>query len=113
MLTQLSLLAALLSLADAKKDVEKIQGTWDVVKVLAAGEEAKTETADLKKTKIVIDADKIRFVKDKKSDFPMGYELDPTQKPKALDLGRFVTTKGIYALDVYDLKDCLDIQSAK
>jgi len=98
-------------MADTKKDTEKIQGTWDVVKVLSAGDEAKTEEADLKKTKLVIDADKIRFVKDKKSDFPLGYELDPTQKPKALDLGRFVTTKAIYALDGDDLKICLSIGS--
>ena len=112
MLAHLSLLATLLPLADTKTDTEKIQGTWEVVRIVAAAEEAKAE-AEIKKSRIVIDADKVRFVKDKKSEFPLRYELDPTQKPKAFDLGRFVTQQGIYALDGDELKICLSSEPNK
>jgi len=89
---------------DAAKDKEKLQGTWQVVGGEEQGEkiaDAKLKMADMR---FIIDGDKIRKEKGKGGTF----KLDPTKKPKEIDLSDDKeTVKGIYSLDGDTLKFCV------
>jgi uncharacterized protein (TIGR03067 family) len=85
-----------------KKEQEKLEGTWSLMKVTGG----KTERKD-KETKITFKGDKVTF----KAGEEVTYSVDPTKKPKELNVhiekdGKKVTMKGIYELDGDTLKIC-------
>jgi uncharacterized protein (TIGR03067 family) len=79
-------------------DKDKIQGTWKIVSF---------DTVPLDKlpsTKVVLTADKFEGL-----GLVLKYKIDPTQKPKTIDLegkegGRDIKAPGIYVLDGDDFK---------
>src|SRR5437773_8779914 len=79
-----SILVGASTAGDAKKDLQKLQGTWDVVAIVHDGENLKDEGP----TKIVFAKDQMRLVHDKNSEQSesLRVKLDPTQKPCAIDL---------------------------
>jgi uncharacterized protein (TIGR03067 family) len=101
----------LLLVADAptqdatKQDKEKLQGTWTVVSFERDGKQFTAK--DIKNLKWTFAADKITWSDG--DDFL--YKLDPTKKPKAIDLqfpeNKNEITEGIYALEGDDLKVCI------
>jgi uncharacterized protein (TIGR03067 family) len=97
---------ALVSVASAskdetpKKDVEAIQGTWSVFSI----EEAGKEPPKLEGLEMTFTADKVRFNLPAGGGRPQSYKLDPSKKPKALDLDK---VPAIYELDGDNLKICV------
>jgi uncharacterized protein (TIGR03067 family) len=96
----------------AKKDLEKLKGTWVATSYVKDTKPA--PEADLKMMKLVIAGDQVSFTKGKdlrKST----YKLDPTQKPKAVDIvmidgpDKGNTLQGIYEISGDELKICLAI----
>jgi uncharacterized protein (TIGR03067 family) len=89
------------------KEKKRLEGTWKVVAVEKEGKQAPPEA--VKGLKWVITADKIVWTDERKSDFL--YKLDPTKKPKAIDLifpeRRTEDTLAIYSLEGDDLKVCV------
>jgi uncharacterized protein (TIGR03067 family) len=95
-----------------KKDLEQLKGTWvatSYVKDMKAAAEA-----DLKMMKLAVAGDQVTFTKGKdlrKST----YRLDPTQKPKTVDIvmidgpDKDKTLQGIYEISGDELKICLAI----
>ncbi len=91
-----------------KEDKEMLQGTWHVVAAEAGGKHQANETS---KDQIwVFTRDKLVIKYADKSSLEMTYEIDPKQKPKAIDLSptdereKGYTFKGIYELDGDRLK---------
>lgn len=89
---------------DAKGDHENIQGTWKVVSAEDSGRKAPDDA--VKNIKWVITKDKITYKFGEKTT-EWTYKLDPTKKPKWIDLttGQH-TTLGIYELEGDNLKIC-------
>ena len=105
------LTAALIAAAPAEgqpKEEKAIQGTWTVVSREFVGK--KTPDADLRALKVTIDENFLTLDDGQKKE-KHAYKLDPSRKPKAIDLtktgieGR-ETTLGIYELDGDTLKLC-------
>jgi uncharacterized protein (TIGR03067 family) len=99
---------------DVKKEMEKFQGTWSLTAITRDGEEVPAE--ELAELRLVIKGDK-RVVKagdEVKSQST--YKLDPTKKPKAIDVtmsegplaGR--TLPGIYEIEGDTQKLCLTLE---
>jgi uncharacterized protein (TIGR03067 family) len=91
-----------------KKDEEKIQGNWTVVSREFIGK--KTPEAELKALKVIIKNGTITMDDGKKKE-KIRYKLDPSKKPKAIDLANTgieskETTLAIYELDGDTLKIC-------
>jgi uncharacterized protein (TIGR03067 family) len=89
-------------------DADKLQGKWDVTKVLVGG----VATENLKGVQAVFDKDKMSLVgEDGKREFKI--KLDPSKKPKAIDLTALdgdckdKTNPAIYQLEGDTLKLCL------
>lgn len=104
------IVAAMLFIAadDAKeagKDQNQIQGKWKMVSSERNGRER-----PVKVTQVVIKAEKITFVgPDGKESVDVPYKLDPTKKPKTIDIKNEKgdeTSFGIYSLDGDTLKIC-------
>ena len=91
--------------ADAKKDKENIQSAWKAVSGEAGGQKLSDER--IESIKIVIAADKIT-VNVADNTRVSTYKIDPTQKPKTIDLTNEMdqTAPGIYELDGDTLKVC-------
>src|SRR4051812_14934800 len=69
---------------DAKKDLEKMQGTW----LLVAGERdgKKFTEEEVKKTKLIIKGDTFRIPKSDVGTSQEGtFKIDPSKKPKEID----------------------------
>ena len=119
------LLGAGLAQEASKGDHDKIQGTWQVVSLesrdsLKTGQ--KIPEDKLKELKVVITKDKlvVRSGKEPKSDLTYKInKLDPTKKPKWIDLalvgkdGSEKPTGAIYELDGDQLKLCIGDPSPK
>jgi uncharacterized protein (TIGR03067 family) len=90
---------------DVKGDAEKIQRIWKAVSAEDSGQKAPGEA--IKNLKMVITKDKITYKFGGKTT-EWSYKLDPTKKPKWINLttGRDRTTLGIYDLDGDNLKIC-------
>jgi uncharacterized protein (TIGR03067 family) len=93
---------------DEKKDEEKIQGHWIVVSREFIGK--KTPEAELKALKVTI-KDGTITMDDGKQKEKIPYKLDPSKKPKSIDLANTgieskETSLGIYELDGDTLKIC-------
>ena len=105
------LVAVLLAAApaeDKSKDAEKIQGNWTFVSREMGGK--KTPEAELKALKVTIKDDAI-MIDDGEKKEKHAYKLDPSKKPKAIDLANTgienkETTLAIYELDGDTLKIC-------
>jgi RNA polymerase sigma factor (sigma-70 family) len=102
-----------------KDDKEAIQGTWQLSGVERGGKEApdndNDEAKKIKSTKWVVTADKITFAMPGQEDQNASYKLDPTKKPKEIDLTpldgpaneKGKTGRAIYSLDGDVLKICM------
>jgi uncharacterized protein (TIGR03067 family) len=89
----------------AKKDLEKLQGTWTLVSGKSDGKELPKEIAA--KLKLVVEKDKFS-IKNDDSEEPATVTLDPGQKPASIDIkqGKEDPVKGIYELKDDELKLC-------
>ena len=68
---------------DAKKDKEALQGAWKVVSSEAGG---KDQTEELKGHLLVFEGDTFALKKGDQVGLKGTFKLDPSQKPKAIDL---------------------------
>lgn len=86
---------------------EKLLGKW---KMVSSERQGRQQTVRV--TQVIIKADKITFVgPDRKMSFDVEYEVDPSRKPKTIDIKNEKgdkTSPGIYALDGNTLKICTD-----
>src|SRR5690242_16625149 len=82
-----------------KKDTKKIQGNWIAVSREMDGK--KTPEADLKAGKMILKEGTITSDDGKEKEKVGTYKLDPSKKPKAIDLAYTTkeTTRAIYELD--------------
>ena len=91
----------------AKKDQDRLQGTWKVASATKGGKEAPADR--LKEMRLVVQGDKMT-VRDGTRDEEATFTLTPDQKPAAIDVkpGRASrkTILGIYRLEGDALKMC-------
>jgi uncharacterized protein (TIGR03067 family) len=105
--------AGLLIGADAKEDLKKeqdrLKGTWSVLAIEVPKGEKGPSDKELKEMKVIFaDTDKVIMKFGEDEDKPAVYKLDPSQKPKEIDIMPGPRTlKGIYTLDGDTLKICL------
>jgi uncharacterized protein (TIGR03067 family) len=91
----------------AKKEIDKFQGTWVVVSAEREGQ----PLDDIKDDKVTFSGDKMT-IKTKMRDQEGTFKLDPTKKPKAIDIKpsegseKGQTIQGIYSLEGDRLKFC-------
>jgi RNA polymerase sigma factor (sigma-70 family) len=98
-------------------DKVAIQGVWRIAGLEEGGKEApdNEETKRMKTAQMVISADKITVKMEGQEDKPCSYKIDPSKKPKELDVTPLVgpdTEKdklvpGVYSLEGDILKFCL------
>lgn len=94
-----------------KKDKDKLQGRWQVIESEAKGEKALA--AEIAALEIIFTDDNIKVKEADKVQEKFAFKIDPTQKPKTMDLtiadgpnkGR--TDRAIYELDGDNLKICI------
>ena len=96
-------LAAETARSGDKKEQEKFEGTWSVVKITGGKSKNKDEEA-----RITFKGDNVSFKTGDKTN-EATYSVDPTKKPKEINVhkekdGKKVTFKGIYELDGDTLK---------
>ena len=118
-------------LSEAKMDREKLQGTWQLMACTVDGQDPGGDL--LRQVQIKFQRDKMRFTpplefhetqvegeKEKHGEFKLGegdfevtFHLDPTSKPKSIDLvlpediGNRQVIKGIYSLEGDRLRICV------
>jgi uncharacterized protein (TIGR03067 family) len=100
---------------EAKKDLEKFQGTWHAVTLLRGGESQATEE-EAKNLRLVIKGDKRTLTSGDETRSVATFKLDPSRKPKAIDItvtegalqGR--TLRGIYTFEGDTHKICLNLE---
>jgi RNA polymerase sigma factor (sigma-70 family) len=96
------------------EDKEKIQGTWQAVKMESEGREATED--EVKKGKFVIKGDKLTTVRPDGFTSESDITIDPAQRPKTIDLvpqtgpdtEKGKTFRGIYKLDGDTLILCMN-----
>jgi uncharacterized protein (TIGR03067 family) len=99
-----------------KKELEKLQGTWKVVKAIKEGR-AKSDD-ELKEMHAVITADKLTVKLTVKASEDLSettpFTIDPSKQPTTIDLtiGKR-TLQGIYELDKDTLKICVSLEEDK
>jgi uncharacterized protein (TIGR03067 family) len=100
---------------DAKADLKRLQGTWQVVSAISKGEKVPAE--DIAELELVIEGDKINVREKGRIQERMTFKIDPAKKPRAID---FTHTEGskkdkvdyaIYHLDGDALKICVNEES--
>jgi uncharacterized protein (TIGR03067 family) len=95
----------------AKKDLEALQGTWTAVAGERNGQKASED--DLKNFKVVFKGDKM-IINPDNDNRTASFKLDPSNKPRALDITpeqgpkKGVSLPAIYELDGEALKICYD-----
>jgi uncharacterized protein (TIGR03067 family) len=112
-MTTLALVTALCAAdkpkADAKKELEKLQGTWVMVGLEVNGEAVPEKK--IKGTTLVIKGDKYT-VKVKDTKHETTFKIDPSKEPKAIDMyfpdgpNLPKLSEGVYELDGDTLKVC-------
>jgi len=96
-----------------KQEMEKLQGTWKVLKSIKEGKAASDD--DLKDKQVVIAGDKLTG-KGGKRDETASFTIDPEKKPATIDLTfekAKPTIQGIYELDKDTLKICVSLGKDK
>jgi uncharacterized protein (TIGR03067 family) len=99
---------------DAKKDLKKLEGKWQLTAQTANGKEASAD--DVKKVTVTIDADgKWKAFADGQLIFEGTVKLDPAKKPKNADWtvkveDKTVTAQAIYEVDDDTLKNCFSTE---
>jgi uncharacterized protein (TIGR03067 family) len=95
-----------------KKELEKLQGTWKVLKAIKEGDPAPDEKTA--KMQVIIAGDKLTL-KDGNRDEPTTITIDPGKKPATIDLkvNEKLTIQGIYELDKDALKICFGLEGSK
>jgi uncharacterized protein (TIGR03067 family) len=90
--------------ADAKKDLQSLQGTWKLISSIDSGQEVPAEL--IAKATIIIEGNKLRFrMEGEAKEEEATFTLDPTKKPRAIDLvtrrsdGTTQTARGIYKIE--------------
>jgi uncharacterized protein (TIGR03067 family) len=101
--------ASLIAADDAAKELEKLEGTWSIVSAQEAGKEQTDEKS--KKLSIVIEKDSFIWkYEGQPKTVQVTLKLDPTTKPKSVDLvstlGKKRAAFGIYELNDDVLKIC-------
>jgi uncharacterized protein (TIGR03067 family) len=91
-----------------KTDEEKLQGTWTFVSLERGGQEVMDDF--VKEAKAIIANGKVKLQAQGK-EMEVSIKLDPTKKPKHIDItamdgGKEVLHKGIYELDGDNFKIC-------
>jgi uncharacterized protein (TIGR03067 family) len=105
------LVAAGVRAADAKKELEKFQGSWLVVKLEIKGNVVPDE--ELKKFKLTFAAEKVTIKADEQS-IEASFKIDPAQKPGHIEFTNLEgedkgkTMLGIYEFDGEQLKICVN-----
>jgi uncharacterized protein (TIGR03067 family) len=102
-----------------KAEMKKLEGTWKVVSLELAGKPLPPEKARL--GLLIIKGDKLTLTergKDAKGGKTMTFKIDPTKKPKTLDLRitrgeESVDWKCIYSLKADELKICMPLARKK
>jgi uncharacterized protein (TIGR03067 family) len=90
-------------------DAKKLQGTWDVVELVAYGKPVDPKV--LKGTKFIFDKDRLTIVpgNDKLEEFvkaTFSFKLDPSKNPAHVDLTLLDgASKGTVSPGIYELKD--------
>jgi uncharacterized protein (TIGR03067 family) len=89
---------------DAKKEMDKLQGTWICTSMEVDGQKKSGE--EVQKTRLVFKGNKARHKVGPK-EIEMTYTLDPGAKPKRITVqDETQTMKGIYSLEGDSLKIC-------
>ncbi len=105
------------SKSSTELEIEKLQGTWQLVYQQSNGKKLPDEkTAEMLHGKMVFDGDKLRYTVELQGfDFEFTYKLHLNQQPKAIDMqltnvsdkkGIGQKLFGIYLLEKDDLKIC-------
>jgi uncharacterized protein (TIGR03067 family) len=101
----------------AKKELKKLQGTWKVTRMEVAG--VKMPQTAYEHVTVVIDGDKLAFRDKGKTYEEIECVLDPSKKPREIDL-HYVTglKKGVVEIGIYEidgdvLKICQSLQTGK
>jgi uncharacterized protein (TIGR03067 family) len=95
---------------EAKKEVEKLQGTWKVVSIEEGGKVA----SEKGNRTVTFDKDTLTLSQDGEAVLKGTFKLDPSKKPKAIDVtitqgkgaDKGKVLQGIYELDKDSLKWC-------
>jgi uncharacterized protein (TIGR03067 family) len=119
MIALLALVAASLLVAadakddDIKKEIARLQGKWVFVENEQDGKKVPEE--DLKDCHLTFKNDKLTIRETPKAeDAGIAFKLDPSKKPKTIELGKGKNTvRGIYSLDGDTLKLCVALSQAE
>src|SRR5688572_20362886 len=106
------LLLGLMLHADVTKDAANLEGTWVVTSMVENGKPKE----ELKGDKLVFDQAGTVTIKNEKREEKGTYKLDPSGKPKAIDIKQADSEKpyyGIYTLDGDTLKICMSPDEGK
>jgi uncharacterized protein (TIGR03067 family) len=100
----------------AAEELKRLTGTWRVVSLEVAGKPLPGEAAG--RLKVVIKGGQLTLEEKGKPATSMGMQIDPAQRPKALDLliargEEKVRWKCIYALEGDRLKICMPLAPKK
>jgi uncharacterized protein (TIGR03067 family) len=100
----ISFVAAANAQDDAKKDLDKLQGTWKAEKMIFMGEDAPADVVG----KFTLTCKGSEFIPSDNASDVATIKLDTTAKPKAIDLTEKnkKVSLGIYELDGDTLKLC-------
>lgn len=94
---------------DAKNDAKQLQGKWRLVSAIRSGQEYPSEKLKAEED-IVFSGDMVRFLVDEKGAGKITFKLDPTKKPRAIDLissnSDLEPVLGIYEITGDGLKIC-------
>jgi uncharacterized protein (TIGR03067 family) len=99
--------------AEIKKDMDKLQGTWDVVSLEVGGQKAPAEA--LPQFRLTIKGDKMSHKGKQEGDTEeTTFTIDPSKDPKTIDMtlkkggqaGQIIL--GIYSIDGDNLKLCMN-----
>jgi uncharacterized protein (TIGR03067 family) len=99
---------------DAKDELKKFEGTWQLVSSEHDGEKAPAEEIKKAMPKAVVKGDKVTLSAGGKTVMEAEFTVDPTKKPKTIDStatagpDKGKKTLGIYELDGDNLKICFN-----
>src|SRR5262245_404874 len=96
----------------ARKDRERLQGSWNVLRMVESGREL--PPAGAQALLVSVKGDKLTVMRDGKSVAAFEFKLDPRRTPPAVDFKHLDgplkdrTMKGIYHIDKDGLTLCID-----